>query len=103
MAAELRAACPWVLRWHEALRVRSVLARWRGAAASDAEDFGVVESLVEGAGRLAALVLDAHPVELAEVAVCGYASDRDGAQVVEIDTSEGVGRVRVVDQRRCDL
>ncbi len=41
-------------------------------------------------------MLDADPVDLAEVAVCGYVSDRDGAQVVEIDTTEGTGRVRVV-------
>lgn len=30
------------------------------------------------------------------VAVCGFVSDLDGAQVVQIDTTEGAGRVRVM-------
>lgn len=96
MAAVLRLARPSVQRWHEALRVRAGFTRWdRGVAAGD-EDVDTLAVLLAGSQRLVELILGADPAALAEVAVCGYVSDRDGAQVVGIDTPEDTGRVRVV-------
>ncbi len=96
LAAELRPARPSVQRWHEALRVRAGLTQWDRAVAADDEDVDTLAVLLAGTQRLVELILDADPTELAEVAVCGYVSARDGAQVVEIDTTEDTGRVRVV-------
>uniref|UniRef100_A0A5Q5BT94 Uncharacterized protein n=2 Tax=unclassified Mycobacterium TaxID=2642494 RepID=A0A5Q5BT94_MYCSS len=96
VAAELRPVRPAVARRYEALRARRVLAQWRDAAATDAEDFGIVEELLDSAERLAALVLgDGIADPDAAVAVCGWRSDLDGAHVVQIDTTESTGRVRV--------
>ena len=96
LASELRPASPAALRWDEALRVRAALAGWRQAVADDDEDVDSLALLVEAAEELAGLILDADTTELAELAVCGYVSDHDGAQVVEIGTTEDTGRVRVL-------
>lgn len=96
LASELRPACPALLRWHDGLWLRSAIAGWRRAVADDDEDVDVLAILVDAAEQLAERVIDADPTELAELAVCGYVSDRDGAQVVEIDTTEATGRVRVL-------
>ncbi|RUP26152.1 MAG: hypothetical protein EKK51_31015 [Mycolicibacterium sp.] len=96
LASELRPASPAALRWHDALRVRAALAVWRQAVDDDDEDVDSLASLVEAAEQLAERVIHADPAELSELAVCGYVSDRDGAQVVEIDTTEDTGRVRVL-------
>lgn len=96
LASELRPASPAALRWHDALRVRAALAVWRQAAEDDDEDVDSLASLVEAAEQLAERVIHADPAELSELAVCGYVSDRDGAQLVEIDTTEDTGRVRVL-------
>ncbi|MEE3755382.1 hypothetical protein [Mycobacterium intracellulare] len=96
LAAELRPASPAALRWHEALRVRSALAGWRQAVADDDEDVDSLAILVETAEQLADRVINADPTHLDELAVCGYVSDHDGAQVVEIDTTEAARRVRVL-------
>ncbi|MGB8404228.1 MAG: hypothetical protein WCE30_09205 [Mycobacterium sp.] len=96
LASELRPARPAVLRWHEALRLRSAIAGWRRAVADDDEDVDGLAILVEAAEQLADLVIDADPTELDQLAVCGYVSDRDDAQVVEIDTTEDTGHVRVL-------
>jgi len=86
-----------VARRYEALRARRVLALWRHAADIDAEDFGIVEELLESAERLAVLVLDdGNEDQDGAVMVCGFVSDRDGVHVVQIDTREAAGRVRVV-------
>lgn len=52
--------------------------------------------MISAAERLAALVLDADQTDGSGPSVCGYMSERDGAHVVEIDTTEDIGRVRVV-------
>lgn len=96
LASELRPARPAVRRWHDALRLRAALAGWRQAVADDDEDVDALATLVEAAEQLADLVIDADPTELDQLAVCGYVSDRDDAQVVEIDTTEDTGRVRVL-------
>lgn len=54
------------VRRYEALRVRRVLTRYRRAAAADAEDFAIVEELLDSAQCLAALVLDVGPDDLGE-------------------------------------
>lgn len=95
-AAELRPAAPAALRRCEALRTRSAIARWRQAVADDDEDVDSLARLVEAAELLADLVIDGGATEVAELAVCGYVSDLDSAQVVEIDTTEAAGRVRVL-------
>ena len=96
LAAELRPVRPSVARRYEALRTRRVLAQWRHAAAIDAEDFGIVEDLLDSAQRLAALVLDGGPEDQDDaVTVSGFVSDLDAAHVVQIDTTETTGRVRV--------
>lgn len=96
LASELRPARPAVRRWHDALRLRAALAGWRQAVGDDDEDVDALATLVEAAEQLADLVIGADPTELDELAVCGYVSDRDDAQVVEIDTTEATGRVRVL-------
>lgn len=95
-AAELRPAAPAALRRCEALRTRSAIARWRQAVADDDEDVDSLACVVEAAELLADLVIDSGATEVAELAVCGYVSDLDSAQVVEIDTTEAAGRVRVL-------
>jgi len=95
-AAELHPAAPAALRRCEALRTRSAIARWRQAVADDDEDVDSLARLVEAAELLADLVIDGGATEVAELAVCGYVSDLDSAQVVEIDTTEAAGRVRVL-------
>lgn len=73
-----------------------MLGQWRHAAATDAEDFGIVEVLLDSAQRLAALVLDGDAEDQDDaVTVSGFVSDLDAAHVVEIDTTETTGRVRV--------
>ena len=52
LAAELRPVRPSVARRYEALRTRRVLAQWRHAAATDAEDFGIVEDLADVATQI---------------------------------------------------
>lgn len=96
LAVELCPARRSTIAWHEALQARSALAQWRRAVDDDDEDVDALASLVAVTERLVTLILDADPADLAEVAVCGYVSDRDGAQVVEIDTNERTGRVRVL-------
>lgn len=96
-APELRPARPTVLRRYEALRARRVLASWRQAAATDVEDFHIVEELLASAERLAALVLDTGTgYQDDAVAVCGFVSSLDGAHAVQIDTTAATGRVRVM-------
>lgn len=95
LVSELRPARPGLLRWHDALWLRSAIAGWRRAVADDDEDVDVLAILVEAAGQLAERVVHADLTGLDELAVCGYVSDRDGARVVEIDTTEVTGRVRV--------
>ncbi|WP_308160194.1 hypothetical protein [Mycolicibacterium goodii] len=97
VADELRPARPFVVRRYEALGLRAAIGRWRHTAAHDQEDFGIVEELLERAERLAALNLDGPDEETdAPVAMCGWVSELDGARVVQIDTFEGAGRVRVM-------
>lgn len=96
LAAELRPAGPALLRWQEALRLRSAVAGRRRAVADDDEDVDSLSFLVQAAEQLADVVIDAYPTELAELAVCGFLSEMDDAQVVEIDTTEDTGRVRVL-------
>ena len=96
VAAELRPARPMTLRRYGALHVRQVIGQWRRAASTDAEDFGIVEELLDSAERLAALVLDPITEEQdGGVAVCEFASLLDDAHVVQIDTAASTGRVRV--------
>ncbi len=95
LAAELRPARPTTLRRYEALRARRVMAQWRRAAETDAEDFGIVEELLDSAERLAALVLNPTEDQDGAVTVREFASVLDDAHVVQIDTTEGTGRVRV--------
>lgn len=95
LASELRPARPAVLRWYDALRLRAALGGWRQAVADDDEGVDSLAMLVEAAEQLADRVIAADPTELDELAVCGYVSDLDGAQVVEIETTEATGRVRV--------
>ena len=95
LASELRPVGPSVLRWHEALRLRLAVARWRQAVAADDEDVDTLALLVESAEELADLVIDAGPTGLNELPLCGYVSELDDAQVVEIVATEGTGRVRV--------
>ncbi len=96
LAAELRPVRASVARRYEALRARRVLAQYRHAAATDAEDFAIVEELLDSAQRLAALVLDGGPDDQdGAVMTSGFVSDLDAAHVVQIDTAESVGRVRV--------
>lgn len=93
---ELGPARPFVLRRYEALGVRAVLAQWRHAATHDEEDFGIVEELLERAERLAGLILDGGDENRsAAVEVSDFASAFDDAHVVQIDTTETTGRVRV--------
>ena len=96
VAAELRPARSMTLRRYGALRARRVIAQWRRAAATDAEDFGIVEELLDSAERLAALLLDPTTEEQeGGISVCEFASLLDDAHVVQIDTPETTGRVRV--------
>jgi hypothetical protein len=95
LASELRPARPALLRWYDALRLRAALAGWRRAVADDDEDVDSLAILVEAAEQIADRVIAADPSELDELAVCGYVSDLDDAQVVEIETTAATGRVRV--------
>ncbi|MEW2484525.1 hypothetical protein AB0876_33540 [Mycobacterium sp. NPDC049093] len=94
--AELRSARPESVRRCAGLRLRGALSGWRRAVADDDEDVDSLAILVEAAEQLADLLSDADPADQAVPAVCGYVSDRDNAHVVEIDTTEATGRVRVV-------
>lgn len=96
LAADLAPARPDALRWHEAVRLRSAVAGWRRAVADGDEDVDSLAMLVEAAEQLADLVIGGDRTELSELVVCGYVGDREGAQVVEIDTTEAAGRVRVL-------
>lgn len=96
LAAELRPARPEVVRRCVGLRVRCALSEWRRAIADDVDDADELHALIEAAETLAALALDGDPADRVEPGVCGYVSDYDGAHVVEIDTTEATGRVRVV-------
>lgn len=96
LAAELRPARPAAVRRCSGLRVRCALSQWRRVIADDVDDTDELNALIGAAESLAGLVLADDRADLAELAVCGYVSDRDGAQVVEIDTTEATGRVRVV-------
>lgn len=95
LTAELRPVRASVMRRYEALRTRRVLAQYRQAAATDADDFAIVEELLDSAQSLAALVLDGPDDDDGAVATSGFVSDIDGAHVVQIDTTEATGRVRV--------
>lgn len=95
LAAELRPVRASVMRRYEALRARRVLAQYRQAAATDADDFAIVEELLDSAQSWAALVLDGPNDDDGAVATSGFVSDIDGAHVVQIDTTEATGRVRV--------
>ncbi|MCT7373280.1 hypothetical protein [Mycolicibacterium llatzerense] len=91
LATELRPARTSVRRWYEALRARSALAEWRRIGATDS----AVTVALAAAEDLVAFVLNDDLVDAEEIAVCAYVSDRDGAQVVEIDSAETAGRIRV--------
>lgn len=103
VAAELRPARPTTLRRYEALRARRVMAQWRRAAATDAEDFAIVEQLLDSAEHLAALVLDSTEDRDGGVVVSDFASVLDDAHVVQIDTRGDHGTGPGVHQRRGGL
>lgn len=96
LAAELRPARPAAVQRCSGLRVRCALSDWRRAIADDVDDTDELDALIGAAERLAVLVLDADQTDRAAPAVCGYVSDHDGAHVVEIDTTEAAGQMRVV-------
>lgn len=96
LASELRPARPVLVRRCFGLRVRGALSEWRRVVSElidGSDEFNALRGLAED---MAGLALADDPAGLAEVAVCGYVSDHDGAQVVEIDSTEATGRVRVV-------
>lgn len=96
LAAELRPARLAVLRRYAAQRVRAAAVLWRRAVDDDDEDVDTLAGLVDSAEALADLMLDTGAEDQApEVAVCRFVSDLDGAHVVQIDTTETTGRVRV--------
>lgn len=96
VASELHPARPAAVRRCLGLRVRCALSEWRRAIADDVDDTDERDALIDAVDRLAGVVLDAEQADGPAPAVCGYVSDRDGAHVVEIDTIEATGRVRVV-------
>lgn len=96
LAAELRPARPVTLRRWAAQRTRAAWALWRRAVEDDDEDVDTLACFVDSAHTLADLVLDpAVDDEDGEVSVCEFASLLDDARVVQIDTTETTGRVRV--------
>lgn len=76
------------LRWYAALRLRRAL--------DEHTERPDGQGLVAAAAGLAALVLDGARSTVAEVAMCSYRSTADAATVVEIDSAEGSGRLRVM-------
>lgn len=93
---ELRAARPAVVLRYAAHRVRATSALWRQAVDADDEDVDTLACLVDAAGTLSDLLLDTDTTgQFSEIAVCGFVSSIDGAQVVQIDAPEMTGRVRV--------
>lgn len=96
LATELRPARPAGVQRCLGLRVRCALSEWRRAIADDVDETDELDALISAAEHLAAQVLNADQADRAVPAVCGYVSGHDGAHVVEIDTTEATGRVRVV-------
>ncbi|QFS94548.1 hypothetical protein FIV07_27635 (plasmid) [Mycobacterium sp. THAF192] len=96
MASELRPARRSTLWRHAALVVRAAAARWQRAVDGDDEDVDSLAALTDAAEDLAELVLAPGAEPDGAVAMCGFVSDLDGAHVVQVDTLEGAGRVRVV-------
>lgn len=96
LVSELRRARSATLRRWTAQRTRAAWALWRRAVEDDDEDVDTLACLVDAACTLADLVLDpATGGEDGGVSVCEFASVFDDARVVQIDTTEATGRVRV--------
>ena len=96
VASELRPARRSTLWRHAAQVVRAAGAQWQRAVDADDEDVDSLAALTDGAEDLAELVLAPGVEPDGVVVVCGVVSDLDGAHVVQVDTPEGAGRVRVV-------
>lgn len=96
LASELRPARASLVNWYAAQRLRAALAGWLRAVEADDEDVDSLALLEEAAGELADLVIDGDATGCDELALCRYDSDLDDACVVEIETTEATGRVRVL-------